>query len=166
MIRPIVFLDTAAFTAMWTVKYHERAQDGLLKLRDIGDDGEAKDLPILKEWKSARALLARFKGAAASLMPGQPIHLGKAWLELLPGLHGTPWDREDDDYAQAHIRTRTCLIPAPDCYTHSGSERLVLGVGIVNVIEHRLMCSEVNLSTFPRLHLLVDVRRPEADEEG
>ena len=163
MIRSTgVFLDTSAFTAMLVVKYRDRMEGGTLFLRDAFGD-EIEDKPLLKEWKSARALLARFKTSAASLLEGKPATLGKAWIETLPGNHGTPWTLEEDDYAQAHIRTRTCLIPAPDAYSMSGLDRVLLGVGVVNVIEHRLLHSEINLSTHPRTHLIVDVRRPEED---
>lgn len=165
MIRPVGFLDTSGFTGMFTVKYRERMRDGILPLRSIpeGDD-EAQDLPIMKEWKTARALLTRIKAGAAPLLDGQPATLGKAWVETLPGNCGTPWTIEEDDYAQGHIRTRTCLIPTPENYTMSGLDRVTLGVGILNIVEHRILHSEINLGAFPRVHLIVDVRRPDPVE--
>lgn len=164
MIRSTgVFLDTSAFTAFFVVKFKERMQDGLLYLRDIGEDGEAIDLPILKEWKSARALLLRFKAAASPLLKDAQVELGKVWLESLPGNHGTPWVRYEDDYAQAHIRTRTALVATPDAFTFSGPDKVLLAAGVVNLVEHRVLHSEINPSIHTRTHLIVDVRRPEAD---
>ena len=163
MIRVVGFVDTRRFTASFVVKYDKFLQDGLLKLRDIGETGEADDLPIVKDWLTAKALLGRIKTGAAALAGGKTATLGKAWIEQLPGGHGTPWTMDDDDYAQTHIRTRLCLIPTPDNYSFCGLERVSLGVGVLNVVEHRLLCSEVNFSQFPRVHLVVDVKRP-ADE--
>jgi hypothetical protein len=165
MIRSTgVFLSTAEFTAMFMVKYKERMKEGILRLRDIPEaDDDAVDLPIMKEWKTARGLLTRFKNAAAPLLNGQPAVLGKAWIETLPGNCGTPWLLEEDDYAQAHIRTRTALIITPENYSMSGVDRISLGVGVVNVVEHRVLHSEINLGPHPRTHLIVDVRRPDGE---
>jgi len=163
MIRPIGFLDTANLSATFTVKYKERLKDNRIELRDLEDplSDLVIDRPIMREWKAARALLARIKASAAQQFDGQSVDLGKAWLELLPGGAGTPWAAEEDDYAQSVVRTRTCLLPAPDAYTCSGAERIILNVGWLHVIEHRLLCSEFNLGTHPRLHLVVDVKKPE-----
>lgn len=167
MIRSTgVFLPTDQFTAFFVAKFRARLDQGLLYLRDVPDEdvfAEPKDLPILGEWKAARALLQRFKSAAAPLLEGKTAVLGKAWIEQLPGHCGTPWTLCEDDYAQNHIRTRTCLIPAPDAYSHSGADRVLLGVGVVNVVEHRILHSEINLSTYPRVHLIVDIRRPQTN---
>lgn len=151
---------------MFIVKYRERMQDGILYLRDLGEDGEAVDKPILKEWKSARALLQRFKAASSPLLDGTPAELGKVWIETLPGCYGTPWTLFEDDYAQAHIRTRICLVAAPDAYSCSGLDRILLSPGIVNIVEHRVLHSEINLSVYPRTHLIIDFKRPETDVES
>lgn len=165
MIRSTgVFIDTSAFTAMFVVKHHEKMRGGLLYLRDIGEDGEVEDLPILKQWSSARALLLRFKAAAGLALNGAKAELGKVWLESLPGQCGTPWERYEDDYAQAHIRLRTSLISTPDAYTHSGADRSLLVPGMVHLVEHRVLHSEINLSVHTRTHLIVDLKRPEAPD--
>lgn len=156
MIRSTgVFLSTAEFTAFYVAKFRTRLDQGLLPLRD--EDG---DLPILKEWKTARALLARFRAAAAPFLDGHTATLGKVWIEQLPGECGTPWTIAEDDYAQAHIRTRTCLIPSPGAWSLSGGEQLMIPVGSVATVEHRALCSEVNFSPYPRTHLIVDVKKP------
>lgn len=166
MIRSTgVFLQTADFAARYQLVYKKRLDQGLLYLRDIPEDGEtAHDCPILDEWKTAKALLSRFRGAASGFLNGEPAKLGKVWLEQLPGHSATPWTLEEDDYAQSHIRTRTCIIPAPDAYSMSGLDRLLLSTGVVNVVEQRLLNCEINLSPYPRVHLIVDVQRPEQPE--
>lgn len=152
-----VFLSAADLTAWYQVRYKKHLLEGILALRD-----ETSDLPVLKEWKSAKAFLARFKAAAVHFLDGKPATLGKVWIEQLPGMCGTPWTIEEDDYAQAHIRCRIALIPAPDAWTLSGTDRAILAPGLVNVVEHRVLHSEINLSAYPRTHLIVDVVR--ADE--
>lgn len=164
MIRALGFVDTSAFTAMLVVKYRDRAEQGILPLRSV-KEGEAdpSDLPILKEWKGARALLTRMRAAAAPLMDGVTPELGKVWVETLPPMSGTPWALEDDDYAAGHVRTRTCLIPAPDAWSICGGSSAILGVGVVNVLDLRLLASEVNHSQHARTHLIVDFKRPVDD---
>jgi hypothetical protein len=162
MIRSTgVFLQTADFAAFYQVKFRKEMQDGILRLRTAD-----ADLPILKEWKSAKNLLARFRAEAAQSFDGRRPELGKVWLEQLPGMCGTPWTIEEDDYAQAHIRTRVCIIPAPEAWSMSGLERVILATGIVNEIDHRNLCSEINLSAYPRVHLIVDVKRPEPEDDA
>lgn len=164
MIAALGFVDTSAFTAMFVVKHKARQEAGLLRLRDIKDGEESPtDLPILKEWKSARALLSRIRSGAAPFFDGKTPELGKAWIETLPPGSGTPWTLEEGDYAQEHVRLRICLIPAPDAWTMSGQAHLVLNVGMVNVVEHRVLHSEVNFSDHARTHLVVDVRRPDGE---
>jgi hypothetical protein len=165
MIRPIVFMDTRFLTATFITRHMKQMDNGILKLRDFDEDGEIEDTHILSDWQSARAFLKRFKATAQPMLKDEPVVLGKAWIESLPGPSGTPWEMHEDDYAQAHIRTRTALIVTPDCYSMSGPDKVQLGVGMVNVIEHRVMHSEVNFSTWSRVHLIVDIRRPE-DAEG
>lgn len=165
MIRPIVFVDLSLFTAHYLVKFKDRAQDGVLELRGFDLDGVLEDRPVLKEWKSARGLLTRLRAhAGTALKTGEPVHLGRAWIEILPGGHGTPWLQHEDDYAQSVIRTRTCMVPTYDAFTYSGNFREILSVGVVNLVEHRILHSETNFSPYPRVHLIVDIVRPDGAE--
>lgn len=163
-IQPLGFLDTSAFTAAYVAKYKKSVEDGILNLRDARDDGEVTALGVLKEWNSARALLQRLRAAAAPFFDGVTPELGKAWVEVLPPRSGTPWVVEEGDYALTHVRTRTCLIPSPGAISYCGASFVQLAVGTVNQIDHRQLCSEVNLGEHTRVHLVVDVRVPNADD--
>lgn len=169
MIRPIDFIDLSAFTASYTLKYKQHLRDGVIELRGADVDDVLQpivDRPILEEWKAARNLLNRYRSQARSMLKDTTLELGKAWIEQLPGGQAVPWQQFEDDYAQDHIRTRTCMIPAPDCFTYSGHARDIVGVGVINIVEHRILHSETNFSAFPRVHLVVDVQRPvHADQE-
>lgn len=169
MIRPIGFIEASAFTASYVVKYKQNLRDGVLELRGVDEDDVLQaivDRPVLGEWKAAKSLLQRYRSHARTILKNANLELGKAWIEVLPGGHGTPWSVYEDDYAQAYLRTRMCMIPAPDAFTYSGHFRELLGVGVVNVVEHRILHAETNFSTYPRVHLVVDVERPpHADQE-
>lgn len=162
MIRPIGFVDTSTFTAMYVLKHKDKAEDGILRLRDLKDDeADASDLAILKEWKSARALLTRLRSGAAPHFEGRTPDIGRAWIEVVPPLSGTPWTSETGDYADAHVRTRTCLIPCPGAMSFSGTASANLLVGMVNLIDHHALCSEINTGDYPRVHLVADFKIPE-----
>ena len=163
MIRPLGFIDTTTFSAMFHMKHRERMKDGVLPLRGIYDDVDPVDALILKEWKSARALLQRIRNKAAETLKAD-THLGKAFIETLPPHTGLPWTLEEQEYASRFARLRICLASAPGCWSFSGSANAQLAVGIVNLIENRQLCSEVNFSEYPRTHLVVDVRR--SDEQA
>lgn len=165
-IQPLGFLDTSAMMAMYVVKYAKSVDNGILSLRDFKDDeSDPSDLAILREWKSARAVLARIRSAAAPFFDGVVPSLGRAWLEILPPLAGTPWSSEADDYAEAHRRTRTCLIGGPGAMSYSGPAAANLLPGMVNLVDHRTLCSETNTGDFPRVHLIVDIKVPVEDAE-
>lgn len=162
MIKTLGFLDTSTFTAMFVLKHREKASDGVLKLRDFKDDEvDPSDLPILKEWKSARALLTRVRSSAAPFLGGKTPTLGRAWIDIVPPLAGTGWASETGEYADQHVRTRTCLIPCPGAMSYSGVQSANLLVGMVNLVDHRSLCSEVNFGEHARVHLVVDVRVPD-----
>ena len=163
MIRPLLFVDASRFTAHFIVKYAAQQQNGILALRDVADDVDVADLPILKEWKSARTLLLKIRNQAAPFLSGKVPELGKVWIETLPPESATPWTHEIGDYADEHHRLRICLIPGVDCYSFCGEARVILNVGIVNLIDHKKMCSEANMGQFARTHLIVDIRKPDED---
>jgi len=166
-IQPLGFIDTSNFTAMFLVgkTQKERTQDGILRLRDIKDgEAEVTDLPILKEWKGAKVLLTRLRNAAAGFFDGRTPELGRAWVEILPPQSGTPWLADLSEYADQHVRTRTCLIPSPGALSFCGGASASLGVGVVNLMDHHLLCSEVNHGEHARVHLIVDVRIPGDDD--
>lgn len=169
MIQFLGFLDISLFAAQYMVKYKAQLREGVLKLRDVDADDVLQpivDQPILAEWKTAKSLLQRMRNLARTTLKAPEIDLGKAWVETLPGGQAIPWQSFEDDYAQDHIRTRTGLILAPDCFTYSGHFKEMIGYGAVNVVEHRILHSETNFSAYPRTHLVVDIQRPaHADKE-
>lgn len=160
----IGFLDTANFTATYITRHRDKVENGVLALRVLqGED--VVDAAILKEWKSAKALLSRLRNAAAPFFAGQTPDLGKAWLEVLPPRSGTPWGSADEAYGGAHARTRTCLIPSPGGVSFADGASATLQVGWLHAHDPRALASEVNFDpVHARVHLIVDIRRPEPAE--
>lgn len=157
-IEPLGFIDTAAFTSRFVTKHRTELaaeEDGTdrLWLRD-----EHGDLPPLKDWKSANALLAKIRSGASKFL-GKPGALGRVAIVSLKPNTTTPWRLETDD---SIYRLQVCLIPSPAAYIYSGGETALLPVGMLNLINHRVWCSEVNFADFPRVHLVVDVLKPTA----
>jgi hypothetical protein len=158
-IQPLGFVDTSTVAALYVLKHKEAAVDGVLQLRDLGDDGSPRETALLRGWKGARALLSKIRAGAAPFFEGVTPELGKAWIETLPPQSATPWTICGDEYDLAHIRLRVCLVPSPGAMTCSGEQQTSLLVGMVNRVEHRVLHCEVNHAQFARTHLVVDVRR-------
>jgi Aspartyl/Asparaginyl beta-hydroxylase len=156
------WLDTSLLWANFRLRYHDQLRDDgpLLKLHLRDDD--RGDLPILtgeRKFGSAVSFLQRFRNEAAKLTR-QPADLGAVWIEsLLPGSH-TPWLQSDDtDMLTVHI----ALASNPQALFYCGGEGGQLGVGYCNVINTQALHSAINLGTSPRVHLVLRVRRPEAE---
>lgn len=163
-IQPIGFLDTSQLSALFTLKLKDQMVEGILPLRAMGDeDVEPRDLPIVRQSKAVRAILSRVRSGAAPYFQNRTPGLGRAWIESLPPGSGTPWIREEGDYADAYVRTRTCLIPCPLAQSYCGPISAILAVGFVNVVDHRQLCCEVNFGEHTRVHLVVDVQRLESE---
>ena len=164
-ITQIGFLDVSACTATFVRLYREKLKPDAsyegaetLLLR-----GAESDSPLLKEWASARKLLARLKNEAAPFLNGKPAVLGKAMIvSLKPGAF-TPWRYDDSDYAQDHLRLYINLIPTPQAYIYSGGETANPPVGSVTFFNTQVLHSEINLGPCNRVSLIVDVKRPDQD---
>lgn len=162
-IRQIGFLDVSTCMAGFVRLYQE-------KLKPDGDGLETfllrsaeADAPILREWASARKLLARLKNEAAPFLNGKPATLGKAMVtRLKPGSH-TPWSFDDSDYGSDHLRLHICLIPSPMAFLYSGGEMANPAVGVVTYFNTQVLHSEVNIGPCSRVALVVDVKRPDSD---
>lgn len=151
MITPVGYIDVSTFTAYYLLKYKH-----VTVLR------EEDDAAILKEWKSARALLTRIKNQAAEIR-NSPVILGRVSIETLDAKTGTQWATDEAAYSDLFMRLRIPLIAPPGCWTFSGLASAQLAVGQINVIENRLLYSEVNHSEHPRTHLIVDITRPNVE---
>lgn len=164
-VQPLGFLDTSRFTAAFVLK-HRVAMTPLTESLDTlplrkGDE----DLPILAEWKSAKALLTRIRTAAAPYFDNQTPDLGDAAvMSMRPG-GALDWSVEEGEYAESHRLLHLCLIPAPGLWVYSNGEAAVLPVGQLTFVNRRALHSVVNFGEHTGVHLVVDVKAPAAPAE-
>lgn len=184
-LRSICFLDVSTMTANLIIRHKDKF--GLHKLRQQAPgsahhdtetiilrappepsadnwqlDVDHIDYPILKDWKSAKAMLTRIRNAVAPLNGGAPAELGKAMVvSLKPGGH-VDWHVDEGEYAEAHDRLHVCLVPSPGAWLYAGGEGAVLPVGQLTWVNNRVLHSAVNMGQNARVHLIVDVRKPGA----
>ena len=185
--RPLAFLDTQYVTATLVSKYrdawgreiqrqtaagspHHDTQAIFLRgpqnptVENWFEDIPQVDYPILKDWKSARAILARIKDAIQPLFPDRPIILGKAMVVRLKVGGFVDWHVDEGEYAKVHDRAHLCLLPSPGAWLYSGGEVAQPPVGQLTYFNNRVPHSALNMGPVARTHLIVDVRKPSADD--
>ncbi len=114
-------------------------------------------LPILAEWKSAKALLNRLRLMAAAYLNAHDLELGEAALVLLKAQGMVEWSVRESDWASLQL----CIVPSPSAWVYSGGECSVLPVGQLTFVNRRVLHSAVNFGNHPCIHLVVDVRKPD-----
>lgn len=158
-IQPVAFVDTWAFASTLYAKYKDR----------FGGDHHSMDLlplrsaegalPILSEWKTAKSLLARIRAAASPLTGGKTADIGaSALVRLRPGGF-IEWRRDETDYVAVHL----AIVPSPGAWVYAGGECSVLPVGQLTFVNHRVLYSAANFGEHPVIHLIAEVREPDAD---
>jgi hypothetical protein len=161
-IQPLVFVETDAFQATFTAKYRSLLSADLNGMDTLTLRTEAEDMPVLKEWKSARTLLSKIRNGAAAFLDGVVPELGYVELRRLKPHTATPWTIEGrEDIHRIHL----CIVPSPAAYVYCGGQMAILPVGMINLVNHRALCSEANFGDFPRTHLVVDLKVPTDAED-
>lgn len=155
-IRPLTFVDSWAFASILHGRYKDRFTGSapgysVLTLRD--HDGP---LPILAEWKSAKALLSRIANAASPIFGGEVPDLGVAELVKISAGGVIPWNAEEPS---EWVSLALCIVPAPGAWLYSGGEAAVLPVGQLTIVRRDLLHSAINLSNHPSITLVLRVRK-------
>jgi hypothetical protein len=153
-IQPIGFVDTWAFGSTLFARYKDRFAGehhsmSLLPLRSV--DGP---LPILNEWKSAKALLARLRVAAAPFFGVTP-ELGEAALVQVRAGGFIEWGMRESDWCSFHLP----IVPSPGAWMYSGGDGAVLPIGQLTFVNRGVLHSAVNLGQHPVIHLVADARK-------
>lgn len=183
--RPIAFLDTTQFQGYLFTKYRDQwkkfrlrqdtagtahGQTETILLRGPHDpslenwtlDVDHFDTPLLAEWKSAQGLLNRVRNACANAIGGQSVTLGKAMLVALKAGGHVDWHVDEGEYAERHDRLHLAIATNPAARLLSGLESINLPVGHMAWMNNRILHGALNLGDWPRIHLIVDVRKPDA----
>lgn len=163
MIHPVGFLDTSEFTAHFIKSWRSKMKDEEHGVQTLLLRSAEHDAALLKDWGSARKIMARLKNEASPYLGGRQGVLGKVFIKLLKPHSWTPWEVDDSAYTQAHVRTMTCLIPNPFAMVYSGVQGSNLMVGQVTVVGQQDPHSELNLGTNAVAWLVADLERPDQD---
>lgn len=155
-IVPIGYIDSWAFSATLHSKYKDRFGGDHHSMSILPLRSEESALPILAEWKSAKALLTRIRTAAAPFFGGETPELGTAALVKVIGGGYVEWGIRESDWVSLHL----CIVPSPGAWTYSGGEGVVLPVGQLTFINRNAIHSAINLGHHAVIHLVVDARKP------
>lgn len=184
--RPLAFLDTSTFTATLVNKYrdewgkntqrqafagspHRDTNSILLRgpqnptVENWFEDIPQVDYPILKDWKSARALLARIKDAVQPILGETKAVLGKVMVVRLKVGGHVDWHVDQGEYAAKHDRTHLCLLPSPGAWLYSGGEQYQPPVGQLTWFNNAVVHSALNMGPVARVHLICDIRKPDPE---
>lgn len=159
-IQPIGFLETENFQATFVLKYKSLLSADLNGVDTLLLRSATEDTPILKDWKSARSLLAKIRNGATKFLDGKPAELGCVELQRFRPQTATPWRIDEDNGC---YRLHLCIIPSPGLWMMAGAERTMLPVGNLNFIEHTVLHSEANFSDHAAVHLVIDLKKPDVD---
>jgi hypothetical protein len=125
------------------------------------DDDPCEDTALLglKEWVPLKRLLARIRTALTT--EHGPPEFGKIYLESLLAQGHVDWYRSDGPYSAAHHRFHCAVVTNPAAQIYAGLQSAHLPAGQIALIDQSMKCSTINYGVKPRIHLIVDVRRPE-----
>ncbi len=158
---PVNFLDLRGFSSALVLKYASRWERNAIALRCDGED-----LPILSEWKSARAAIQKAASSAAMMFNGDIPIVGDAGIQRWLPDEVLPWRKGGGDYDLRHVRTFTCLWPSPTARIYSGTEGIIPQVGAMTVFDHLALHSIVNLGPSALVMFMVDFERPRHADDG
>lgn len=150
--QSLAFVDGSACAARYVTQFKARLEGDTIMLRSGG-----KDLPILKEWKSAKNLITKISNAAAPFLDGKPAKINTAYIYTL-----VPNEREEWGYLQPDgIRAYLPLLPSPNAMLFSGIEGANPPVGMLTVVNRAQPFSALNLGPVAATWMIVDAAIPE-----
>lgn len=147
---PIAFLDTSFCSAGYVTRYKARLVNDEISLRRDG-----KDQSILKEWKSAKNLIARVRNVGGA----RPANIINARIVCLPPGETHPWEFPDSP----GIRGWLNLIPSPGAALFSGVEAANPPVGQLVIVSQTVPFSCLNLGPVAAVWMVFDAEIPAAE---
>lgn len=130
-------------------------------------DGAEKSMPtpLMREWPSAKGVMAQIKKIAGLILEGEEVRFGDAVIErFAPGAY-TDWAQDKGDYATAHHRLQMCLVPSPGAVVISGGVSWQPPTYMLTWVSHEALHSTLNLGDYPFIRLVVDVEKPTVGED-
>ena len=127
------------------------------------DDGVHIDYAALsrKEWIAARNALLAIRRRVT--LPNQdPPVMGKAMIVKLKPGGVIDWHTDEGGYAERHNRFHLPIVTNPGCNLYSANEVIHMPAGQLTFFDNHVKHSGVNMGASPRVHLIVDFRKPDA----
>ena len=156
----VAFLDTYDLVASLPGRIGEfkAGNPRILTLRGAVKDkeGEYGYTALANRWPEVKNILGRIEMGTPQ---SGPLDLGRAYLEMLDPGSDTRWQSVGGIFATLHLPLRT----NPDAIMYSGRENQHLLPGMLTIVDTRLW-SAVNRGEWPRVHLVVDVKRTQDPE--
>lgn len=184
LILPVDFIDVSRMAAALVLKHSvhfaddTRRQDApgsahhdteVILLRgpvgEITRESWFEDVPhadtgLLLKWPSAQQVLAKIAQSHMRRAGHEPI-FGKAMVVSLKAGGHVDWHTDEGPYAEAHDRFHICLVPSSGAMTYCGGLGASLPVGQLTWLNNRALHSAINVGSNARIHLIVDIRKPE-----
>lgn len=138
----------------------------VIPLRHTPDGAEhAMPTPLMRDWPSAKGVMAQIKKAATLVLEGAEVRFGDAVIErFAPGAY-TDWARDEGEYAAAHYRLQLCLVPSPGALVIAGGVTWQPPAFMLTWVNHETLHSTLNLGDYPFVRLVVDVEKPTVGED-
>lgn len=183
-IQPVDFIDVSAMAAALVLRHSvhfaddERRQNfpgsphhdtRCIVLRGPSDAGPQNwqedvphfDMPVLDGWPTARQVIEAISESHSKRAGAAPI-FGKIMVVGLKVGGIVDWHVDEGPYAECHDRFHLPLIYSPGARIYSGADGAILPPGQLTWINNRIPHSAVNMGPVERVHMIVDIRKPEA----
>ena len=184
MIQGVDFIDVMQMAAALTLRHNVHFADDqrrqnfpgsphhdteCILLRGPADDISAatwqaevahENTRLLAEWPSARIVLDQISESHFRRTERRPIFGKIMVVSLRPG-GWVDWHVDEGSYAMAHDRFHLCLCPSPAALLYSGAAVAALPMGQLTFVNNRIPHCATNFGVVPRVHLIVDIRKPE-----
>ena len=166
---PIAFIDTFDLGASLRTKIglFRPDVDGSLSAPVRGPRANADDpdddlaFVIYKDagrWVELKTMLARLKRVGDSI---GGIEFGRVDMKMLKAGATVPWEVESSAYLDRFNRAVLPLRTNPGVMMYSGTESWAPVIGLLTVVNHRVVQSAINMGEHPAIWLAVDFRKRE-----
>jgi hypothetical protein len=113
--------------------------------------------PDLEKWSHMRNVLSRIRRNSAG------HEMTAAYIELLESGVGDAWDAPPrmPDFQKVILP----IVTNPLAIMYSGPEQMHIAQGLLTWVNNAVLCSAVNHGATPRIHLVLEMRTPDALQE-
>jgi hypothetical protein len=123
------------------------------------DGGTWKRTRLWQKWAELRNVVSRIQRRGSEVVG--PLDLGRIFFEMVPAGVTLPWRSEGGGYWDHHMRLHLPLRTNPAAFLHFATEMHHLLPGTLHIVNVTAQHAATNAGEWPRVHLVVDLRRKE-----